>query len=203
MLAESIRWSARHRGRSERVLPLLPYVFVRNTHKVVDWLSDLSWVPNGAIVLISCNGAPGSKRGSPPPRKDGSAASAAVDIAGDGDTPAVVGEGEGPEQVDKDVEEDEEEVLALAALGRIRESYKMRTRGRKSEMGRAGTGESPEEAGKRMAEARRAKEGTAQFRQVSCRGWIRACTFASLFFCPGVNASLRYLHSTSHPPHQS
>lgn len=165
---------------------------------MVDWLSDLSWVPNGAVVLISCNGAPGVKRGDPPPRTQGSAASAGLDAAVDGDTPANVGEGEGPEQADKDAEEDEEEALALAALSRIRESYKMRTRGRRSETGRVGTGESAEEAGKRMAEARRAKEGTAQFRKVSGQKAVRARSFASLPFDPMATPVSDAF--TAHPP---
>ena len=151
---------------------------------MVDWLSDLSWVPNGSVVLISCNAAPGSKRGSPPPRTTGSAASPAVDVAVNGDTPAVVGEGEVPEQAEKDVEEDEEEVLALAALSRIRESYKMRSRGRRSEMGRVETGESADEAGLRMAEARSAKEGTAQFRKVSGQRVVRVRSIAWLPVVP-------------------
>ncbi|CAN0139932.1 unnamed protein product, partial [Hapterophycus canaliculatus] len=35
--------------------------------KVVDWLSDLSWVPNGAVVLISCSGEGGSEPTGPSP----------------------------------------------------------------------------------------------------------------------------------------
>lgn len=177
-----------HRGHSQRVIPpLLPVPPPAKYTKVVDWLSDLSWVPNGAVVLISCNGAGGPKKGTPPPRKDGDAALAApADVAVNGNTLTAVGDGEGPEQAENHVEEDEAEVLALAALGRIRESYKMRTRGRQSEMGRGGTGESAEDAGKRMAEARRAKEGTAQFRQVK-RGWCEPAASGAclLFRCQG------------------
>lgn len=165
---------------------------------MVDWLSDLSWVPNGSVVLISCNAAPRSEGGSPPPRTDGSVASAAVDVAVDGDTPAVVGEGEGPEPAEKDVEENEEEALALAALSRIRESYKIRSRGRQSEMERVQTGESAEEAGLRMAEARSAKEGTAQFRKVSKQRVVRVRSFAWLPVVPMTTPVCDTF--TAHPP---
>lgn len=146
---------------------------------MVDWLLDLSWVPIGAVILISCAGAPGSKAKAPPQKSapapevatpsdsgsggkhGGSVASAAVPEAATG--------GEGS-QAEQHADEDEEEALALAALGRIRESYRTRVKERQSAAtGRARSDASDPEAGRRMLDKRREVESTAQSRQASCR----------------------------------
>lgn len=149
-----------------------------HTLKVVDWLSDLSWVPNGAVVLISCAGAAGSKA-KPSPPKSAAAPEGATTADGGGsgkhgggggvasaEVPAASGEGY---QTEQGADEDEEEALALAALGRIRESYRTRAKERQSAAtGRARSDASDQEAGKRMLDRRREVESTAQSRQVSC-----------------------------------
>eukprot|EP00752_Nemacystus_decipiens_P002894 g2693.t1 len=146
--------------------------------EVVDWLSDLSWVPNGAVVLISCAGASGSKPKASPPKP---AAAPDIATAADGGSggkhstsaaaaaavPEAAGGDEGGSQAEHDADEDEEEALALAALGRIRESYRTRAKERQSAAtGRARSDESDQEAGKCMLDRRREVESTAQSRQM-------------------------------------
>ena len=178
------------RPPSSTSAPLPPvaakYIFVAgaNTPKVVDWLSDLSWVPNGAVVLISCAGAPGSKAKAPPPKSAAAPEVAAAANGGSGgkhggSTAAAAavaeaaGGGEDGPQAEQHADEDEEEALALAALGRIRESYRTRAKERQSAAtGRARSDGSDQEAGKRMLERRREVESTAQSRQASC--WINS-----------------------------
>lgn len=153
------------------------YTFFSTKREVVDWLPDLSWVTNEAVVLISCNGPKVSaKRGAPPgphpcssastsaPAEDGSPSANAV---GDDFAHAAPGsEGQ---------EEQEEEVLALAALERIRESYRARRKGRESEARRRREGVPEEDAGKRMVERKRGMENTAPFRQARrCRALCSA-----------------------------
>lgn len=110
---------------------------------MVDWLYDLSRVPNGAIVLISCTRAP------PAPKP---AAAVVVDTT--------ASDGDGAEQ---QAYEDGKEALALAALRRIRESY--RTRAKKPVCGRSD--EFYRRVGKRMMDKRRELERTAQSRKAS------------------------------------
>lgn len=152
-----------------------------NTQKVVDWLSDLSWVPNGSVVLISCAGAPGSKAKAPPPKSAAApeVAAAAADSSGSGGkrgdsvapaaaVPEEAAGGGESSQAEQNADEDEEEALALAALGRIRESYRTRAKERQSAAtGRARNDASDPEAGKRMLDKRREVESTAQSRQAS------------------------------------
>ncbi|CAN0267513.1 unnamed protein product, partial [Ectocarpus sp. 12 AP-2014] len=145
--------------------------------EAVDWLSDLSWVPNGAVVLISCtSGAGGTKEkasvvtaaASSAPAEGIKAASGSGSGKHDGvETSAAPPEADG--EGERQTEEDEEEALALAALGRIRETYRARARERQSgAAGRARGGDvSDEEAGKRMMDKRREVESTAQSRQAS------------------------------------
>lgn len=152
---------------------------------MVDWLSDLSWVPNGAVVLISCTaGAAGSKpKASPSTPHPTKAATPAEDGGktadsnlGGGDKSggsAASAAGVGRDGSDQPADEDEGEALALAALGRIRESYKTRARERQAGGGggagrRARSDVPEEEAGRRMAEKRREVEGTEKSRQASC-----------------------------------
>ncbi|CAB1110716.1 unnamed protein product [Ectocarpus sp. CCAP 1310/34] len=135
------------------------------SEEVVDWLSDLSWVPNDAVVLISCtSGAGGTKEKAP-------VATAAASSAPAEGIKAFSGSGSGkhdggetsaaPLEADREgerrTEEDDEEAVALAALGRIRETYRARARERQSgAVGRARGGDvSDEEAGKRMMDKRR------------------------------------------------
>lgn len=144
---------------------------------MVDWLSDLSWVPNGAVVLISCADAPGPKA-KPPPKKSAAAApkvttvadgsSSGSDKQGGGVASAAVPEAAGG-QAEQQADEDEEEALALAALGRIRESYRTRAKERRSASatGAARSDVSDQEAGKRMLDKKREVESTAQSRQAS------------------------------------
>lgn len=155
---------------------------------MVDWLSDLSWVPNGAVVFISCTGAAaGSKGRAPPPPPKSAAAASEVDTTagsgsssssgkhgGSGASPGVVpttaGAGDGGDEAEQQADEDEEEALALAALGRIRESYRTRAKERRSgAAGRVRSDVSDEEAGKRMMDKRREVENTVQSRQASNR----------------------------------
>ncbi|CAM9374539.1 unnamed protein product, partial [Pylaiella littoralis] len=120
--------------------------------EVVDWLSDLSWVPNGALVLISCTRSP--------PAQNPAAASVVDTTAGAGD--------EAEQQQQQQAEEDEEEALALAARDRIRESY--RARAQKRQSGAAGRGgrseEFDEKVGKRMMDERREVENTKRSRKI-------------------------------------
>ena len=161
--------------------PVTADVFAGEHPKVVDWLSDLSWVPNGAVVLISCAGATGSKAKASPPRSAAASEVAAASADGRGSggkhggsvapvaAPEAADVGEGS-QAEQHAEEDEEEALALAALGRIRESYRTRAKERQSgATGRARGYASDPEAGKRMQDKRREVESTAQSRQASCR----------------------------------
>lgn len=143
----------------------------------MDWLSDLSWVPNGAVVLISCtSGAGGTKDKAPVATAAASSAPAegvkAASGSGSGkhdggETSAAPPEADG--EGERQTEEDDEEALALAALGRIRETYRARARERQSgAAGRARDGDvSDEQAGKRMMDKRREVESTAQSRQAS------------------------------------
>lgn len=159
----------------------LPGIYLKqNKKQVVDWLTDLSWVPNGAVVLISCVGPGGPKKGKPPagassdsnrgsPAVSASVGGHGVVAPGQEGTVDAGAEKEAGEN-DEDDEEEEEETLALAALSRIRESYKTRARGRQSEAAKGSGGAAEEEAGQRMIEKRRAAEKTASFRQVRLRG---------------------------------
>ncbi|CAM9576881.1 unnamed protein product [Ectocarpus sp. 4 AP-2014] len=145
--------------------------------EVVDWLSDLSWVPNGAVVLISCtSGAGGTKEKAPVATAAASSAPAegvkAASSSGSGkhdggETSAAPPEADG--EGERQTEEDDEETVALAALGRIRETYRARARERQSGAARRARGGdvSDEEAGKRMMDKRREVESTAQSRQAS------------------------------------
>lgn len=139
--------------------------------QVVEWLSDLTWVPNGAIVLISTvDGQPSTKSAtcvsgvgggdregdySPDyePTKKRTAATARMHEARD------VGDGE---------EGDEEESLALAALDRIRDSYNRRARGRAGQAfgGLSNNTITQEQASKDMSERRRVVQGMERFQQV-------------------------------------
>lgn len=147
--------------------------------KVVDWLSDLSWVPNGAVILISSVGDGGGKRAGAQNSSSAKAAtapgSAAVRAGNDHHAPEMGGgAGEGEDDVQGDEEEEQEEALALAAISRIRESYKARAKARQSGAGRRGGEISIEEAGKRLAEKRHGLEGTPAFREASAAAWTRS-----------------------------
>lgn len=82
---------------------------------------------------------------------------------------------------DEEDEEEEEETLALAALSRIRESYKTRARGRQAGATKGSGGAAEEEAGQRMIEKRRAAEKTASFRQVRLGGLRVLCLRRAAF----------------------
>lgn len=140
---------------------------------MVDWLSDLSWVPNGAVVLISRTAAAAAtapkERAVPSPPKSVAAEEVAATTGG-GSSGASTGASTATgDDAEHQADEDEEEALALAALGRIRESYRTRTKERRSQApgGRGTSDVSDEEAGKRMMEKRREVENTAQSRQAS------------------------------------
>lgn len=143
----------------------------------MDWLPDLSWVPNGAVVFISSTGAAGSKEGTPlrPPSSPKSASaegatpsiSSSSKVAGDDGMPSLAGNGDGAEETERGNAEEDDEALALAALGRIREAYKTRARERQSEAGRREGKVSDDEMGKRMIERKRGVENTPVFQQAS------------------------------------
>lgn len=154
-------------------------------------MTDLAWVPNEAVVLISCVGPGGSQKRKPPTgassdsNRRGPAVSGSV--GGHGDVApgqeGTVDAGAGKEEVenDGDDEEEEEETLALAALNRIRESYKTRARGRQSETAKRSGGAAEEQAGQRMIEKRLATKKTAPFRQARLGG-LRVLCFQSAAF---------------------
>lgn len=149
--------------------------------QVVDWLTDLSWVPNGAVVFITAESAGQSFNGkkartSPEPPSGGKKATAAATpttkTGGRGEqTPHVsaatakASSGDGAERVADD--EDDDEAVALAALSRIRESYKRRARGRDRETRDSGVSSEArqDEDGRRMLEKSRQVAQTERFRQ--------------------------------------
>lgn len=161
--------------------------------QIVDWLSDLSWVPNGAVVFISAASAavPAKKA----KHNSSEQASAAVIVTNahevKGNKPdstlliptkstgsdkayavkvkqTTAGDGAGNDEVTITEDEDEDEVLAMAALNRIRDSYKRRARVRETGTGHSSAGRevAQEEASRRMLEKRRVTEQTDRFRQV-------------------------------------
>lgn len=137
---------------------------------MVDWLSDLSWVPNDAVVFISCT-ALGSQQVNDRHRSSAStnASAGTSDAHVDNSRPSSGGGGGGEEgeAAPADDQEGEEEVLALEALTRIRESYRARARVREVEVKRRGAErDSSEELGKRLLEKKRRVEGTVPFREV-------------------------------------
>ncbi|CAM9970617.1 unnamed protein product, partial [Ectocarpus fasciculatus] len=145
--------------------------------EVVDWLSDLSWVPNGAVVLISCTSGTGGTKEKAPAAAAAAASSAPAEGAKaasssgkhDGGETSAAPPPEADGVGERQAEEDDEEAVALAALGRIRETYRARARERQSGAARRARGGdvSDAEAGKRMMDKRREVESTAQSRQAS------------------------------------
>lgn len=163
---------------------------------MVEWLSDLTWVPNGAVVLISTTVAAST-------RKDKSSSEApsrvSVNVGGaDGgdqgnhprSRPAkeeTLDEGSAsratgaPGEV-KDIEDDnEEEALALAALERIRRSYKKRARERARQAIDEGMNQA--EASKRMSERKCAVEQTERFRRVRVGLRLHTMTLLHVLGC--------------------
>lgn len=129
-------------------------------------------MPNDAVVFISCT-AVGPKQGNARHRSSTStnALAGTSDAHVDDSRPSLGGGGGGGgeevEATPADDQEGEEEVLALAALTRIRESYRARARAREAEVERRGVErDSPEEIGKRLLEKKRRVESTAPFREV-------------------------------------
>lgn len=146
---------------------------------MVDWLTDLSWVPNGAVVFITAAAAGGAHAKRPKHSSDLAASHTSFNDKRDTSTaPAKSGNDKHPREVTaqgnmsegvvKREGEDEDETLALAALGRIRESYKKRAKGRESERDRGGAGSATaeQEASKHMLEKKRVVEQTDRFKQV-------------------------------------
>lgn len=140
----------------------------------MDWLTDLSWVPNGAVVFISADAAGRSckkpKTSSEVPAASttsGGKADTAVSTRKANNTIGTVGAASGHGAGKSEDNEDEDEALALAALSRIRESYKRRARGRDTEVRGSGAegGAREDEEGRRMLEKSREVAQTDRFRQ--------------------------------------
>lgn len=144
--------------------------------QVVDWLSDLTWVPNGAVVFIASSSAPAPKRVKTPPGVSAGTAGGASSEdrtgkrggkqASPGAAAAATGVStSGPVGAKRAADEDEEEAVALAALDRIRQSYKRRAKTQTSIHASGDGAAGEEQAGKLMLEKRRAVEATERFRK--------------------------------------